>query len=593
MRSPRLAPVLRSSLWLLVGSACMTSFVACRAEPEPARAKLSTARAGLVGDLVLDQGEQCDDGNTWGGDGCDEQGQIEAGWDCTDDNPVLTVVNGNFEAPSGPVNALCPPNTNCFNLTGDLLTGFVIDVGNADFVMNQTAQTSWYCSNSDGCVDLSGSTRGSLYQDVVTVPGRTYRVHFDLAVNGVGTRNMAVSVANGDLPPYWEQHYASSVSVQQANAQYDRSYFTFTASSALTRLRFIGTDMSATGAFVDNIVVPPSTCHPSTCGNGALDAGETCDDGNFVSGDGCSALCQIEHTFTCGNPGVLCTPDCGDGTKTLREACDDGNNVDGDGCSANCTVEAGFNCNFANVLDFGTTCVATVCGDGQVDVPQEGCDDGRNDDGDGCDANCQPERGYVCVGEPSACATHCGDGVIAGNEACDDNGNQDGDGCSANCTLEAGFDCAGEPSACTPKCGDGLVRGNEACDDGRNDDGDGCSANCTLEAGFDCAGEPSVCTPAASSSSGGSSGTTSSSGGNGSSGNGGSSGSSGNGGSSGTIDRGDPCTNDDECVDDAFCKDGYCATLSGGSCSATPGSTRGVWGGLLFGALLLLRRRRV
>lgn len=33
---------------------------------------------------------------------------------------------------------------------------------------------------------------------------------------------------------------------------------------------------------------------PMTCGNQMLDAGETCDDGNTTSGDGCSATCAIE-----------------------------------------------------------------------------------------------------------------------------------------------------------------------------------------------------------------------------------------------------------------------------------------------------------
>jgi cysteine-rich repeat protein len=30
------------------------------------------------------------------------------------------------------------------------------------------------------------------------------------------------------------------------------------------------------------------------CGNGKLEAGEECDDGNTVSGDGCSCTCTIE-----------------------------------------------------------------------------------------------------------------------------------------------------------------------------------------------------------------------------------------------------------------------------------------------------------
>lgn len=64
------------------------------------------------------------------------------------------------------------------------------------------------------------------------------------------------------------------------------------------------------------------------CGDGVLDAGEECDDGNLMDGDGCSANCTI-------------TPYCGDGVLDAGEECDDGNNVDGDDCSAVCTIEYG------------------------------------------------------------------------------------------------------------------------------------------------------------------------------------------------------------------------------------------------------------
>ncbi|MDP3966381.1 MAG: DUF4215 domain-containing protein [archaeon] len=37
------------------------------------------------------------------------------------------------------------------------------------------------------------------------------------------------------------------------------------------------------------------------CGNSAVESGETCDDGNTISGDGCSSTCQTESTG--GNPG--------------------------------------------------------------------------------------------------------------------------------------------------------------------------------------------------------------------------------------------------------------------------------------------------
>jgi cysteine-rich repeat protein len=39
--------------------------------------------------------------------------------------------------------------------------------------------------------------------------------------------------------------------------------------------------------------------YTSTCGNGVHDAGEYCDDGNHVDGDGCSSACSLEAGWTC------------------------------------------------------------------------------------------------------------------------------------------------------------------------------------------------------------------------------------------------------------------------------------------------------
>ena len=60
------------------------------------------------------------------------------------------------------------------------------------------------------------------------------------------------------------------------------------------------------------------------CGNGLLQPGEECDDGNVTGGDGCSAICEVE---------------CGNGALDQGEGCDDGNTIDGDGCSSKCQIE--------------------------------------------------------------------------------------------------------------------------------------------------------------------------------------------------------------------------------------------------------------
>lgn len=49
-------------------------------------------------------------------------------------------------------------------------------------------------------------------------------------------------------------------------------------------------------------------CH--TCGNGVVEASESCDDGNAQGGDGCSATCALETGYVCGTPGQPCAHAC-------------------------------------------------------------------------------------------------------------------------------------------------------------------------------------------------------------------------------------------------------------------------------------------
>lgn len=79
----------------------------------------------------------------------------------------------------------------------------------------------------------------------------------------------------------------------------------------------------------DATPTPDPTPDP-VCGNNVLEAGEQCDDGNILAGDGCSATCQLENLALCGN-----------GTVNPGEECDDGNKINGDGCNDTCQNEAG------------------------------------------------------------------------------------------------------------------------------------------------------------------------------------------------------------------------------------------------------------
>jgi cysteine-rich repeat protein len=222
------------------------------------------------------------------------------------------------------------------------------------------------------------------------------------------------------------------------------------------------------------------------CGDGAIDAGEACDDGNAKAGDGCGATCAIEAGYACTGEPSVCAPICGDGLITAGEACDDANTTAGDGCDAACAIEPGYVC-------AGEPSECVRCGDGALDGA-ETCDDGNIKAGDGCGATCAIEHGYTCTGEPSVCVTTCGDGVVAATEGCDDGNTTAGDGCDSGCHTEHGFGCIEEPSICEVHCGNGEISPGEECDDGNNVAGDGCGVKCTREPGFTCdMGEPTKC----------------------------------------------------------------------------------------------------
>ncbi len=87
-----------------------------------------------------------------------------------------------------------------------------------------------------------------------------------------------------------------------------------------------------------------TSCHQTVCGDGVVEGTEGCDPlpFNHDLGDGCTPLCAAEPS--CPSAGGGCTTKCGDGLVLGSEQCDDGNVVSGDGCSSTCQIEPGFTC---------------------------------------------------------------------------------------------------------------------------------------------------------------------------------------------------------------------------------------------------------
>jgi cysteine-rich repeat protein len=83
-------------------------------------------------------------------------------------------------------------------------------------------------------------------------------------------------------------------------------------------------------------------CQP-LCGDGLIVGNEACDDGNAVSGEGCSSTCTVEVFYTCSGQPSVCVYNgpaiCGNRRIESPETCDDGNTRSGDGCSSSCQIE--------------------------------------------------------------------------------------------------------------------------------------------------------------------------------------------------------------------------------------------------------------
>ena len=182
-----------------------------------------------------------------------------------------------------------------------------------------------------------------------------------------------------------------------------------------------------------------------------------------------------------------CTYSCGDGVQAYDEECDDGNSIDDDGCSSGCTIEAGYVCNDPTGCGASNCFWLTgneICGDGMTlgaELEMAGfCDDGNEEDGDGCSSECVIEYGYECMNEEgmaSDCMYTCGDGLIAvGSEECDDGNEEDGDGCSSECEIEYGYECMNEEGMAS-ECWFGDSDGSNSCEyayDGECDEPEYC-----------------------------------------------------------------------------------------------------------------------
>jgi fibro-slime domain-containing protein len=233
------------------------------------------AAVPVCGNGRLEAGEACDDGNPRDGDGCNAICQVEAEWTCP--------------APGSP----CVLRRICGD--GLLTSDEACDDGNT--------------TGDDGCAANCGSVEPGW---TCPAPGRPC---VPLCGDGIITATEQCDDGNP------------------------------TSGDGCSSICLIEPGASCTGQ--------PSLCTRAVCGNGVRETGETCDLGVSLNGlfygdgTGCSKTCTREPSCRSGTATVstrACDTICGNGNIDPGEDCDDGNQNSGDGCSSTCKVESGFSC---------------------------------------------------------------------------------------------------------------------------------------------------------------------------------------------------------------------------------------------------------
>jgi len=189
------------------------------------------------------------------------------------------------------------------------------------------------------------------------------------------------------------------------------------------------------------------------CGNGVVDSGEQCDDGN-LNDETCSTLNLGGGTLSCSPTCMLNTSGC-----ALAPAAGE--------CNFNGIIDlAGEECDGSNLG--GLTCQELGYTGGSI-TGCVGCV------AQGCTGGAQP---LVCNNNGIVDGAEECDGSNLGGVTCQDLGYASGTVTSCNNCVAVG--CSGSiPSGAV--CGNGNLEGSEECDDSDLINGDGCSSTCQLE----------------------------------------------------------------------------------------------------------------
>ncbi len=380
--------------------------------------EISTA---FCGNGIAELPEQCDDGNATAGDGCGATCALEASGDGSVCPGIAYTFKGNTSV----------------SFAGDTstLTGTSTSTGQCS---SASAKNAIYAITPDKNGSLDLEMRAAFPNAMLHVRRECFSSSYEVDCTP-GPASTSKPIPPGTPVKLQIQAFAGEAIFVFADARNSADVGTFVLDAKLSA---------------------------AVCGNGVLDGGETCDDGNTTSGDGCDSTCKVETVTgdNCTNAQEL-TPVAGTGgtysvkrTGSTVGLTDDVNRCGGTGIrqpDAVYTVTApvdGWMDVTLNRNAYLNLEIATACNLGTSTTGRVTCQtaaDGRLPEKYGMAVRAGTQYWlFVDAGVNNASGVGsylldvqfrpqtCGNDVIEGTEACDDGNTNNGDGCTSTCTLE-------------------------------------------------------------------------------------------------------------------------------------------------------------
>ncbi len=495
--------------------------------------------ARLCGDGVLDAGETCDDENDQAGDGCSKTCAVEPGWSCDGAPSVCAEICGDGIVTSGEGcdDDGTTPGDGC-DATCSVETGYACE--------DEPSVCSVFCGDGiilpgEACDDANSFAGDGCYFTCEIEPGFVCSGEPSVCTSVLGdTCAYPAILTTGANTVYWGgtgREYITAAPACSTSApdgpdvvmQYTAGFtgeVAFTVDKPAGQRWHLIVDDGACGAIDSELVCASSFTSTSLTGTFNVTAGQTY---YFYLVDTASGALPLSSALSVTITGT--SQACGDGVLVGTEACDDGNGVSGDGCSNTCQPEAGYSCAGQPsicVPAAGEDCSTPIAlSAGPNMVAWTATLQNHFTSPPSCSAQSLAGPDVVMhytatvtgeltfsITKPSSQRWHllvnddtCGTTTPALACASDFSNTALTTTVPVNAGATYWFYLVDTTSGALPLsnplsvsvtetagvCGDGVLFGNETCDDGNTISGDGCSSACVTEPGYLCQGQPSVC----------------------------------------------------------------------------------------------------